>query len=76
MLSNLGLDKGNFTIIFPKGEKVRGHMYSGVAGYGPYFQLRFHSGETPPRYLSKGDKVIVLLFKDGVSKCAAIEHRQ
>ena len=51
-------------------------MYSGVAGYGPYFQLRFHSGETPPRYLSKDEKVIVLLFKDGATKCAVIEYRQ
>jgi hypothetical protein len=39
-LSKLGLDKGKFTITFPKGERINGHMYSGVAGYGPYYQKR------------------------------------
>lgn len=76
VLSDAGLGKGEYTIIFPKGERARGHMYSGVAGYGPYFQLRFHSGESPPKYLTEGDKVMVLLFKDGPSKFAAIELRK
>ena len=76
VLSESGLGKGEFTIIFPKGERAHGHMYSGVAGYGPYFQLRFHSGESLPRYITEGGKVMVLLYKDSASKFASIEFRK
>lgn len=76
VLPDQGLDKGKFTMIFPRGERVSAKMYSAVAGYGPYYQLRLESGETLPKYFNIGDKVIVLLFKDGVSKYATIENRQ
>ena len=45
-LSSIGLDSGDFTIIMPRGERVRGHMYYGQAGYGPYYQIRTYTEES------------------------------
>lgn len=63
-LEKIGFDKGDFIIIFPKGERVKGRMNSGVSSYGPYYQIRINSKETIPRYLSKGDMVIIILLNE------------
>ena len=75
-LENCGLGYGSYIIIFPKGEKYKGYMYFGTAGYGPYFQLRFETGQPLPKYLELGDKVIILLYKDGNQRYAVIEMRE
>jgi hypothetical protein len=74
-LVNAGLDSGNFTIVFPRGEKVRGHMYFGRAGFGQYYQLRIYTEESIPEYLKKDDNVLVILVKDVLSKYAIIEYQ-
>ena len=48
-------------------------MYSHVAGYGPYYQIRTRSGEEVPDYLQKGAKVLVTLTKDGTSTFVRLE---
>src|SRR3954471_8519708 len=34
---------GRVTIVSPSGRIVRGHIYSGTAGFGPYHQIRASS---------------------------------
>ncbi len=67
------LDKGDLTMIFPKGQRVRGHMYYGRAGYGPYYQIRTHSDESIPKYLSEGDDVLVIILKDKNKRYSILE---
>jgi hypothetical protein len=69
-----GFNQGDLTIIFPKGERVRGHMYHGVSGRGPYYQIRAHSRQDFPKYLSKGDEVIIILFKDRNNRYSGLEY--
>jgi len=70
------LDKGDLTIIFPKGERIRGHMYSGRAnGTYPYYQIRSCPDQKTPKYLSCWDKVIVLLYKDRNHRYSTMEYR-
>lgn len=67
------LDKGDLTIIFPKGQRVCGHMYYGKSGYGPYYQIRTYSGESIPKGLSKGDSVLVIILKDKNKRYSILE---
>jgi len=69
------LDRGDLTIVFPRGERVRGHMYHGRAGYGPYYQVRTYTDQLIPAYLKDRDKVLVILLKDGSEKYAILELR-
>jgi hypothetical protein len=70
------LDRGDLIIVFPRGERVRGHMYYGQAGYGPYYQLRTYTDQLIPTYLQDRDKVLVILLKDGSDKYAIVELRR
>ncbi len=70
-----GLERGDLTIIFPKGERLRGHMYYGVSGYGPYYQIRCHPRQDFPKYLSERDKMIVILHKDSDYYYSIMEYR-
>lgn len=70
-----GFSRGDLTIIFPKGERIRGHMYSGVAGFGPYYQIRFYPNQHLPEYLATGTRIMVLLHKDGNHCYAIMEFR-
>jgi len=70
-----GFSQGGLTIIFPKGERTRGHMYYGKAGYGPYYQIRSYTNQDLPKYLEIGDKVIILLYRDKTSRYSSIEYR-
>lgn len=70
-----GFDQGDLTIILPKGERMRGHMYDDVAGYGPYYQIRFHKDQHLPQYLTISSRVIILLHKDKNYRYAVIEFR-
>ena len=69
------LDRGDLTIVFPRGERARGHMYYGRAGYGPYYQVRTYTDQLIPSYLKDRDKVLVILLKDGSEKYAILELR-
>ncbi len=75
-LFDTGLDKGDLTIIWPKGERARGHMYHGEAGYGSYYQIRTYGEESPPKYLVEGEQVLVLLVNDVSTSYAIIEYRE
>jgi len=75
LIENEGFSRGDLTIIFPKGERIKGHMYYGMAGYGPYYQIRSYTDQHLPKYLSRGDKVVVLLYKDGNNRYSIIEYR-
>ncbi len=70
-----GFERGDLTIIFPKGERFLGHMYYGVSGYGPYYQIRSHTHKDFPKYLSRGDKIIVILHKDSNNRYSVMEYR-
>lgn len=69
------LHQGRFVIIFPNGERLTAKMYHGVAGYGPYYQLKF-TGEhrDVPCYVEKGAQVYVLLVRMDGTNYAIIEH--
>ena len=69
------LDEGDLTIVFPRGERARGHMYYGRAGYGPYYQVRTYTDQLIPSYLKDRDKVLVILLKDGRERYAILEFR-
>jgi hypothetical protein len=75
LLQKQGLHEGDLTIVFPHGERVRGHMYYGRAGYGPYYQVRTYTDQEIPSYLKDRDKVLVILVKDGSEKYAVLEFR-
>ena len=57
-------DLKNVTVVFPRGEEMTGYLYSGTAGYGSYYQLRFHtqSGKLTA-YLKVDDKVAVIICR-------------
>ena len=38
-------DLKNVAVVFPRGEKMTGYLYSGIAGYGSYYQLRYRRAE-------------------------------
>ena len=69
------LHKGDLTIVFPKGERVRGHMYHGKAGYGPYYQIRMYTEDSVPAYLKEGDKVLVVPVRDESKIYVILEYR-
>lgn len=75
LLQKEGLDRGDLTIVLPRGERVRGHMYHGRAGYGSYYQVRTYTDQLIPVYLKDGDKVLVILVMDGSDKYAILEIR-
>ena len=67
-------DLKNVAVIFPRGEKMTGYLYSVTAGYGSYHQLRFHtqSGKLPA-YLKVDDKVAVIICRVSGKTYAFIE---
>jgi hypothetical protein len=70
-------DRKNITVILPRGERINGHLYSGSAGYGPYFQIRLHGENRKlPTYFKIDDKLIVLLFRVGARSYATLEYRE
>ncbi len=73
LLQKEGLNQGDLTVIFPRGERVRGHMYHNHAGFGPYYQIRTYTDQLIPSYLNNHDKVLVIVFKDGANKYAILE---
>lgn len=68
-----GIDRGDLTIIFPRGERVSGHMYYGKAGYGPYYQVRMYTGQSLPGYLSKDNKLLMVILRDANKRYAIVE---
>lgn len=58
------LDHDAITLVLPMGERLAARLYSGVSGYGPYFQLRTVAASPAlPGYLKIGKRVLVLLIK-------------
>ena len=70
------LDKGDFVFVLPNGERLGAHMYLGQAGFGQYYQLRTYPDQTVPGYLSVGNKVLVIVVKDGRKRYAIMEYRE
>jgi len=68
------LHQGEFTVIFPKGERLAARMAHGYAGYGPFYQLKFVGDDRHvPQYLEKGARVYVLLVRLHDKNYAIIE---
>jgi hypothetical protein len=58
------LHHGEFTVIFPKGERLTASMYHGVAGYGQYYQLHFRGHDRAiPQYVEVGSAMFVVLVR-------------
>ena len=47
-LEEEGLDRGDLKVVCPDGTSLSGKMYSGTAGFGPYYQIRMVVPETHP----------------------------
>jgi len=76
-LESAQLDRRSYTIIYPKGERLPGRIYSGEAGYGPYYQLTVHANPGHvPRYLKQSDKLFVLLARISGKNYAILEYRE
>jgi hypothetical protein len=59
-----GLGKGPLIVTYPRGERLQGVMYSGVAGFGAYYQIQARSDRGRfPKYLKKGDRLLVVLLR-------------
>lgn len=69
-----GLDGGDITVVLPHGEELNAQIYSGIAGWGPYYQIRAYSGQSMPMYLRVGDELVISLFRKGVMSHASLEH--
>ena len=74
-LQKKDLDRGDFVMILPRGERLEARMYSNVAGFGPYFQLRTNPGQRIPSYVKLGMKLLVILLKDGRTRYSVLELR-
>ena len=76
-LAAAGLDHKDVVLILPHGERFEAGIYHGEAGWGEYFQLRFHgSKRTLPSYLKLGDHLIVVLTKVATHSYALVELRE
>ena len=63
-IEEYNFDLDNITVIFPRGEKMTAHLYTGTAGYGSYYQLRFHAQDGKlPSYLKLKDDVAVIICR-------------
>jgi hypothetical protein len=62
------LDKENLlgavTIILPSGRTVRGQVYSGTAGFGPYHQIRASSPTNAFADLELGSQIVVRMERN------------
>ena len=69
------LHQGEFTVIFPRGERLTAKMVHGDAGYGPFYQLKI-TGEdrNVPRYVDAGRSVFVLLVRMNGQNYAILEQ--
>lgn len=69
------LHQGEFTVIFPRGERLTAKMYHGVAGYGPYYQLQFRGADRAiPRYIEVGSDLFVVLARMRRKNYAILEQ--
>jgi hypothetical protein len=71
-----GLSRGSFTIHCPDGRTLPGTMYSGVAGYGPYFQLKADGYSRDPLFdVRYGTRLLVRLehHEDGSHAYLSVE---
>lgn len=60
-----GLENGVALIVGPEGSTFTGSIYSGIAGFGEYYQIRFHSTNHPSiASLVEGDKLLVQMMKE------------
>lgn len=77
-LKSAKLHEGDFNIIFPCGENIRGKMNTGIAGYGRYYQIRKKPRSTGkiPEYIKINDRLIVILFRLNQKNYAVIEYEK
>lgn len=76
LLLSLGLDHKNLVVVLPKGERYEAEIYHGEAGYGEYFQIRFHGGDRSlPPYLKMNDHLIIIFTKAAAKSLAVLEYR-
>ncbi len=64
------------SIICPDGAHVSGYIYSSSAGFGPFCQIRSHSGyRNPVESLKVGDQIQVEIIKDGSTVTVALKNK-
>ena len=71
-LETTRLHQGPYTMICPKGERLSASIHHGIAGYGPYYQLRANESKLP-EYFKHGDRLLVLLARNLEGNYAVIE---
>ena len=74
-LESSGLHEGSYTLICPKGEKLPASIHFGIAGYGPYYQLRANESKFPD-YFKHGDRLLVLLARNSQSNYVVLEFSE
>jgi len=68
------INQGTLTVIFPYGERREAHLYGGEAGFGDYYQIRFHGADRSlPSYLQLNADLIVILIRFRESNYVIIE---
>ncbi len=70
------LDIGDFILLLPKGEILKGHIYRGISGYGEYYQIRIYPDQQFPSYLLLNDQLIVILFRYNRKSYCILEYDQ
>ncbi|HPC36215.1 MAG TPA: hypothetical protein P5268_09290 [Candidatus Marinimicrobia bacterium] len=70
------LDKGDFTLIFPKGEVLKGYIYLGCSSWGKYYQIRTRGKQDFPKYLLSNNQLLVILFSHNEKSYCVLEYKQ
>ena len=69
------LHQGEFTVIFPRDERLTAKMYHGIAGYGSYYQLVFRGEKRViPRYIEAGSSLFVVIVRVHRKNYAILEE--
>lgn len=74
-LRDENLHEGDFTVVFPHGERAVAIMYFGTSSRGPYHQLRFRGEHREiPKYVKGGDDFFVVLARMRHKNYAILEE--
>lgn len=72
-----GIDRGEITVVYPRGERMLAHMYYGhTKQRGWYYQIRHYADSAIfPAYLKQGQKLLVILLRDKDQTYAILEFQ-
>lgn len=68
---------GEATVVAPTGTRMRGRVYSGTAGFGPYYQVKVDNASAEPiRRLRLGEQLLVQIQKvDGETVVTLVQQQ-